>query len=155
MAPLYPLLPPRTAFCEPCAGDGAMVNYLEGVGHRCVLACDIHPMGLDIERRDAAFLSRDDVADADFIITNPPWERPVLHQLIDRFMTLGVRSWLLFDADWAFTAQSAPFIRFCEQIVPIGRVKWIPGSKSNGMDHAAWYLFNGHHDGPTLFAGRT
>jgi hypothetical protein len=40
-------------------------------------------------------------------ITNPPWDRKILHRLIERFSAVGP-TWLLFDADWMHTKQSAP-----------------------------------------------
>jgi len=60
---------------------------------------------------------------------------------------------LLFYADWMHTKQSIPYMPYCHKIVSVGRVKWIPGSKSVGKDNCAWYLFD-KHEAETIFYGR-
>ena len=45
--------------------------------------------------------------------------------------------WLLFDANWAHTRQSRDLIQHCCRILPIGRVRWIPGSPYTGKDDAS------------------
>ena len=37
--------------------------------------------------------------------------------------------------DWSATRQAAPFMPHCSDIVTIGRVKWIEGSKHTGKDN--------------------
>jgi hypothetical protein len=96
----------------------------------------------------------DDLNDADFVFTNPPWERPVLHQIIERSARLKP-TWLLFDSDWAFTKQAGPYLEMCRKMVTVGRVKWIEGSDNTGMDNCCWYLFDIHSVGqPTEFYGK-
>jgi hypothetical protein len=142
VAPLLKHLPPRTTFCEPCAGDGALVHHLEDAGHHCLAAYDIQAWPLwRIIHKDALELDRHDLNHADYIITNPPWERKLLHKLIEHFAHLAP-TWLLFDADWAFTKQSRPFLPYLRKIVSVGRVKWIEGSKHTGKDNCAWYHFD-------------
>jgi hypothetical protein len=51
-------------------------------------------------------------------------------------------TWLLFDADWMHTRQSAPFMPHLRKIVSVGRVKWIPDSPFTGKDNCCWYLFD-------------
>ena len=63
-------------------------------------------------------------------------------------------TWLLFDADWAHTRQSAQLIRHCSTIVPIGRVRWISDSPFTGKDNAAWYRFDVNHWNGPQFIGR-
>jgi hypothetical protein len=61
-------------------------------------------------------------------------------------------TWLLFDADWAHTKQSAPYLPQCSHIVSIGRLKWIEGSKFTGKDNCAWYRFHAqHYEGPRFY----
>ena len=86
------------------------------------------------------------------IITNPPWERDPLHAMIKKF-SAHAPTWLLFDADWMHTGQAAPFAGLCKKIVSVGRVQWIEGSKSSGMENACWYLFI-PVSGPTEFCFR-
>ena len=136
--PLLPHLKPNTLFVEPCAGDYALVEHLEAHGHICTDAFDIEPQHEAVRRIDA--LSDWNHAIGNVIITNPPWDRKILHPMIDVFR-VKMPTWLLFDADWMHTKQSAPYMPYCRKIVSVGRVKWIPDSKMTGKDNCAWYLF--------------
>jgi len=138
-------------FIEPCAGDGALVRHLEKHGLHCAGQYDIEPQAPGIVAQGYASLR---ACGADWIITNPPWDRKLLHPMIEHFRVLAP-TWLLFDASWPFTKQSATLMQYCHAIVPIGRVKWIPNSKMTGKDDCAWYLFD--HAMPkhgTRFYGR-
>jgi hypothetical protein len=140
--PLIPYLRGIRTFAEPCAGDGDLVRHLEGFGLQCVYAADI------ATGQDA--LEFDSYGTCDSIITNPPWSRNVLHRLIEHFARIRP-TWLLLDSDWAQTKQAAPFLPHCSDIVAIGRVKWMEGSKHTGKDNAAWYRFDsGHKAGPVF-----
>lgn len=150
--PLLPYLPQGARFAEPCAGDGALVAHLEAAGMVCVEALDIEPRTGGAYQADALLDWRPDV-DADWIITNPPWDRSILHPMIYKFA--GLRpTWLLFDADWVHTRQAAPMLPLLQSIVSVGRVKWIPGSKMTGKDNCAWHLFGAQKNGATQFFGR-
>jgi hypothetical protein len=110
-------------FAEPCCGDGDLVRHLERHGLRCVYAGDIST-------------GRDALACESFsapVITNPPWSRGVLHPMIAHFMQAAPVAWLLFDSDWSHTRQSTALIKHCSLILPIGRVKWIPGTEHAGL----------------------
>lgn len=139
VTPLLRHLTPGTTFCEPCAGEGKLIETLERAGMKCVSAFDAaigpHP------RIDVSFMEEKDLNGASYIITNPPWERDLLHQIIVR-CALFRPTWLLFDADWAHTRQAIPYLEMCQKIVAVGRVKWIEGSKMAGKDNACWYLFD-------------
>jgi hypothetical protein len=144
VVPLVPYLRGIRTFAEPCCGDGALVRHLESFGLRCVYAGDVR------SGQDA--LERDDYGATDVIITNPPWSRDLMHKLITHFQNIRP-SWLLLDADWAHTKQAAPFLPHASDIVAIGRVKWIEGSKHTGKDNCAWYRFDiRHKSGPTFHA---
>ena len=154
VAPLLPHLPPETRFIEPCAGDYALAGHLEIATMSCVQAFDIHPMEYYIDRQDALG-DWGAVKSADCIITNPPWDRKILHPMIEKFSAM-LPTWLLFDADWMHTVQSAELMRLCKKVVSVGSVKWIPDSKMTGKDNCAWYLFDrtgAPHE--TVFVGRT
>lgn len=147
---VIPLLPfVQGTFCEPCAGDGALIRHLEVNGLLCNAAYDIEPQECSIIKGNAFDLS---VVGANQIITNPPWGRDILHPMISHFRNLAP-TWLLFDADWMHTVQSAPYMPYCAKIVSVGRVQWIPDSESTGMDNCCWYLFVGHET-ETVFYGR-
>lgn len=150
---VLPLLPhlSRSTFIEPCAGDGRLIAHLEKHGHKCAYACDIEPQADGIEKRDVLFFGWH-CPSADFIITNPPWERDSLHRMI--FMFKQERpTWLLFDADWMHTTQAAPFLKSCSKIISIGRISW-EGNGVSGMDNCCWYLFQDENDVKTEFISR-
>ena len=138
--PLLPHLTPQLRYMEPCAGDGQLVGHLGKHGHECVYACDIEPQAGDIAKEDVLFFDfKLPVINGAMIITNPPWEREVLHRMIDKFRN-HAPTWLLFDSDWMFTAQSKPYLKYCAKIVSVGRVSWM-GNGQSGMDNCAWYMF--------------
>jgi hypothetical protein len=137
--PLLPWLPSNARFCEPCAGQGDLIRHLMKDGHSCVSAFDLSS-DTPYPQMDALNLEKDDIDTANYIITNPPWSRDVLHPMIMRFKDIAP-TWLLFDADWMHTKQSKPYMQFCQMIVSVGRVKWIADSKYTGKDNCAWYFF--------------
>lgn len=141
--PLLAHLPKESTFVEPCAGDGRLIRHLQKHGHECSFACDVEPRNdeyanTNIEQADVLFFGYQ-LPKADFIITNPPWGRELLHPMIDTFRVQSP-TWLLFDADWIFTKQAKPFKEFCKLVVPVGRVSWM-GNGVAGMDNCCWYLF--------------
>ncbi|RIY00315.1 hypothetical protein D3218_12970 [Aureimonas flava] len=141
VVPLLPHLAHGTMFAEPCAGDGALVRHLEAAGMSCLWASDIAPQAPDIAARDAYDGLHSAADSADFIITNPPWDRATLHRMIVTFSDERP-TWLLFDADWIHTRQAAPYLPRLRKVVSVGRVKWIWGSPFTGKDNCAWHLFD-------------
>lgn len=137
--PLLPYLTPGSYFVEPCAGDGALIGHLRLAGHHCADMGDIEPRREDIPQRDA--LTFNDWEPTEFFITNPPWDRKILHPLIER-LSSDRPTWLLFDADWMHTRQAVRYLPRLKKIVSVGRVKWIPDSKMTGKDNCCWYLFD-------------
>jgi hypothetical protein len=156
VVPLVPHLPRRFNYWEPCCGDGALIRALDESAFDawCIAASDIDPKGpydtKDALKVDSAWVS---FSAQDFIITNPPWDRKTLHPMIEHFSAIRP-TWLLFDADWMHTKQSAPYMPWLRKVVSVGRVKWIPDSKHTGKDNCCWYLFDQHAGGPTEFIGR-
>ncbi len=155
LRPLLRHLTQAIQFDEPCAGDGALVRHLEAAGHSLASASDIHPMAMDIVKCDAINLER---CVGDVFITNPPWPEqnrrgePVLSILMH--LSSLAPTWLLLPADFAHNVYFGKVENRCRNIVSVGRVKWISGSKHSGKDNSAWYLFDGAHMGPTIFHGR-
>ena len=133
--PLLPHLPKSVSFYEPCSGEGHLIKHLELAGHKCFGASDI--------ASEATKDATTDVFHGDFacFITNPPWDRDVLHPLIHN-LRVQKPTILLFDADWMHTRQSQEYMVFCTTIVSVGRVKWIPDSLYTGKDNCCWYVFN-------------
>lgn len=149
--PLLMHLRTGTRFIEPCAGNGAMIDVLREFGHVCVGALDIEPQRADIPKGNA--LAANNCEGADVFITNPPWDRDILHPLIVHLSNM-LPTWLLFDADWMHTIQATPFGERCRAVVSVGRVRWIEGSDNDGKDNAAWYLFTRPGPAPTIFHWR-
>ena len=149
--PLIPHLPDKFTFAAPCAGNGILIEHLQKNGGEVTYAFDIEPQNDSIKKVDA--LSHG-YSYCDYIITNPPWNRKILHPMIEHFVDQKP-TWLLFDADWAHTKQSIPYIPLLKKIVSIGRVKWIPNSKATGKDNCCWYLFDSSDSQKTQFFGRT
>ena len=139
--PLLPHLPHYTRFFEPCAANGGLADILKGHGFKCTGMADIAPLRADVVKADCT--NPDQVIPQHFtthFITNPPWTRSVLHQIIP-LLAASRPTWLLFDADWAYTEQAMPFMLYCQKIVCVGRVSWM-GNGVTGFDNAAWYLFD-------------
>lgn len=144
---LLPHLHGIRTFAEPCAGEGYLVGQLQAAGLVCTYEGDITTGHDALEydfQQEAAF---------DVIISNVPWDRPILHALILRFQAMAP-TWLLFDSDWSHTKQSAPFMDQCSHIVSVGRLKWIPGTKMTGKENCSWYRFHVQHVGGPKFIGR-
>jgi hypothetical protein len=153
--PLVPHLPDSFSYWEPCAGDGALIDHIaDTCGVEYCAASDIEPK-CNIPTSDALSDQPSSRTSVDYIITNPPWDRKILHPMIEHFSAL-CPTWLLFDADWMHTKQSVPFMPYLRKVVSVGRVKWIPDSKMTGKDNCAWHLFDqtGVHTGDTVFHGR-
>lgn len=150
VVPLLPHLPFFCEFVEPCAGDGALIRHLERNGHECVCAFDIEPRDPRVREGDALKYT---VVNPGLFITNPPWTRDTLHPMID-MLSSQAPTWLLFDADWMHTKQSAPFIPYLHKIVSVGRVKWIEDSPFTGKDNCCWYLFDQNSEASAQFVGR-
>ena len=149
--PLILHLPKKGLFAEPCAGDGRLIDCIEKLSNlHCYLAVDVEPRRDDIGVGDALTV---DVNGCDLIITNPPWDRKILHPIIEHFAP-QMPTWLLFDADWVHTKQSVPYIKYLHKIVSVGRIKWF--GDTTGKDNCAWYLFDAQTPPimGTLFYGR-
>lgn len=136
--------PESVKYYEPCAGQGDLIKLIEQncPTAQCVGSSDIST------GKDAFDLTSDDLEGADCIITNPPWSRNLLHDMIIHFKDLKP-TFLLFDADWAMNKSSVPYLEYCYGIYPIGRLKWIPGTTMQSKDNCAWYFFRHEIKGPS------
>lgn len=137
-------------YAEPFCGSGDLIKQLSG---NCLYAADIEP---DYENKvvDNEFIKKsytettsEDLNGCDLVITNPPWDRKILHSTIELF-SQHKPTWLLFDSNWMFTKQSIPYIeKYCLKIVTVGRMIWIPDTKTTGKDDVCWYLFDANKSG--------
>ena len=138
---LAPHLKPGTRFVEPCAGGGALIDQLVGLGHVLHYACDIHPLRDGIAWNNALEVER--VREGVEVITNPPFVRPLMHSIMWHF-TKKAPAWYLVEADWLMTQQATELIaKHGADIVAVGRLRWFregdPRDKGNDpMDNFAW-----------------
>ncbi len=141
-------------FCEPCAADGRLANHIEKlVPSFCVFAMDIEPQVDWVLKGDSSQLSLSDMAQVDAIITNPPFTWSILRPMLDHWLPV-TPTVLLLPADFMHNLRFQPYLKRCEKIVSIGRVKWIEDSKMSGMDNYCWYFFNPEETGSPVFKGR-
>lgn len=141
---LIPHLSHLRTYAEPCFGGGHLVQMITKLTHlECVAFSDI------TSGTDALTIDVDYMNNADCIITNPVWSRSLLHKMILHFKDIAP-TWLLFDADWAHTKQSIPYMQYCTDIVSVGRLIWIEGTKMTGKDNCAWYRFDKESKGITF-----
>lgn len=155
VAPLIPYLPPRKSYGEPCAGDGALIQHLAHLwpGGRCVFAADMEPQAPGIDQILVADLTPEIVGEQlDMWITNTPWPKlggrgdPAL-SIIKHLITIAP-GWFLLPFDFAANEYFKHVIGHCADIVPIGRVQWVPGSESKGKDNVAWFYFDAMNRAP-------
>lgn len=133
---LIPFLADVEYYAEPCYGKGHLVDMMSRLTTvDCVSYSDIET------GTNALEISVDELYGADAIITNPPWSRLILHQMIMHFKDLAP-TYLLFDADWMHTKQAIPYLKYCTDIISVGRLIWIEGTKMTGKDSVAWYRFS-------------
>lgn len=153
VVPLLGHMPRWLRFWEPCAGCGMLAQAIQDQHDcSCIFASDISPRLNDVSEWDAMHKDISDLPyDIDYIITNPPWTRKILHPMIEHFSDMRP-TWLLFDADWIHTKQSAPYLWRLQKIVSVGRVSWMQNGTS-GKDNCAWYLFDKNNTDQTRFFG--
>lgn len=135
VAPLLPHLP-KGRYAEPMAGDGSLIR-LFGDAAVCAWASDIAPQAEGIAQKDVLTA---EIGDADFWMSNPPWTRSLLHEIIVH-LSDQAPTFLLFDTNWVFTQQAAPFMERCRKIIYVGRMVWIEGTTNGGFQDCAWYEF--------------
>ena len=142
-------------FCEPCAGNAALIKHVEKwvPGSVCIFAMDLEPQAEGILKGDSSTLSGENLENCDLIITNPPFSWNVLQPMLDRWIKL-LPTVLLLPADFMHNLRFQKYLTHCYKIVGIGRVKWIEDSKMSGMDNYCWYFFTPEETGNTIFKGR-
>jgi hypothetical protein len=142
--PLVPWLRRGARYIEPCAGEGKLAGHLNRLGYKLVSASD-----LPVDARTHRY----DTTGVNYFVTNPPWSRKVLHEIIAN-LSDQLPTWLLVDYNWAATWQAAPFLPRMRKLVVIGRVRWIPDSPFTGKDDACWIQFTRPGPVPSIFIGR-
>lgn len=130
--PLLRVLPEKTYFYEPCAGDGALVRHLESAGHKCLDATDIEPRGERIMKASAA-----DIFFVGLIITNPPYSRTAFEPIMRFWLEKRAEAWLLVPTDWIANLWTQPLMKRVSKILPVGRVSWL-GNGVGGYENVMW-----------------
>jgi len=140
-------LPPGQVYAELCAGDGALIRHFVELGfHNPAIAYDIEPpltAGEGImtgDGTDPEILEHVKTL-TNLIITNPPWSWHMLEPLLDAWLQNNFTVWLLLASDFSENVRSSLFMAHCTDRIPIGRLKWIPGTKQTGKDNCSWYRF--------------
>ncbi|MCA8834245.1 MAG: hypothetical protein K8953_04085, partial [Proteobacteria bacterium] len=137
-----------TSFAEPMVGDGAIVAALadKNIGIACAFASDISPQGKAkeyAEVKDVLLTTSADFADAQVIISNPPWPSP--NHFNPSKLAIGGRGqptiqiikhliqfkpcWMLLSADFAHNGCFNELAPYCRRMVSVGRVVWFDMSK--------------------------
>jgi len=138
-------------YAEPCWGAGDLEDLLMEVA-TCKWRSDVEPQVENIPVKDASTLTKDDLQGCDLIITNPPYQWPMLKPLLDTLPKVKP-TWLLLPGDYMFNIRMGPYMKQCRTVVAIGRMYWQP-NKVKGVSNMAWYLFDPWYFGPTEFVGR-
>lgn len=145
-------------FIEPCVGDGALRNHIAELRDvwDCWYTLDIAPRFVGAQEGDATDRETMEYAKrfAGLIITNPPWSFEPLTEMLTLWRELGFTAWVLLSADFAHNVRSGPYMSYCTDIVPVGRLKWMPNSKYASKDNNAWYRFESSGDHTTRFHPR-
>ncbi len=145
-------------YIEPCVGDGALRKHLSDLTgvHNCWYMLDIVPRMIGPKEGDATDHKEMEYAKSfsKLIITNPPWSFEPLTAMLETWRELGFTVWVLLSGDWAHNLRSAPYLSYCTDIVPVGRLKWMPDSKYASKDNNAWYRFEPYPDRTTVFHAR-
>lgn len=156
--PLVPYVSGKT-YAEPCFGAGDLIRQLNGVAD-CKWASDIDPQ-IKGYQRNALTLTKEDLEDCDYIITNPPFLWSMLRPLLEHLPTLKP-TWLLLPSDIMHNIRVGPYIKNCSRIVSVGRLYFHTSGQDEGtIKHAkqtsnyCWYFFpQGGNEYPTHFVGR-
>lgn len=143
MIPLLPFIKSVRSFAEPCVGEGHIVHWLETDKRKATFISD-----LELDARSHKYPTHL----FEMFITNPPWSRPIMHEIIEN-LRLQKTTWLLIDSDWMHTKQAQEHLQYCRAIVSIGRVQWVPDSPSTGTRNCCWYEFTKFKE-DTIFYGR-
>ena len=141
-------------YVEPCAGDGKLVEHLARHDYECCLASDID------DGIDARMLRQEDLDEdvVDAVITNPPYEQPLMFEILEHLLEItSIPIWLLLEAPLMHTQQAAHWLTFyCTDIVSVGRLKLIDGTKDSSSYDFCWYRFQdaGRSNSLTQFHAR-
>jgi ribosomal protein L13E len=150
-------------FAEPCAGRGHLMRALEEHGLQCRYAGDIAASRDELRLEDAPgldyygeiaygqdALALDSYGEIDAIITNPPFVKPLMHELIVHFPAIAP-TWLLLEWDWSANEHAGPS---CPPALTSCRSAGSSGCR-NPSTTAASLTMAGTDSAPATRAGRS
>lgn len=140
--PLIPHLPLNLTYCEPCGGNGDLINNLKILRPdiECKISFDIDPRTTGIVQKSALFINENDLSGVDVFITNPPFKWEMFQPITEHLITLRP-TWLLIPADYMHNIRMGELMKRCEKVVSVGRVKWFTDSSATSTDNFCWYKF--------------
>ena len=130
---------------EPCAGNDAMVNFMEQ-RDIVVVARDKHTKSISHD-----FLVEPLPSNIGVIVTNPPFN--IKYEIIKRCLEFGKPFILLLPLETMSTKTFHKIVgdtKF-DLIVPIGRSKFLHAGKIRDVGATAWFLFSPTSTGSTTF----
>ena len=154
--PLVPFIKGAT-YAEPCAGAMDLITLLEPYA-KCNWSSDIEPQHQSVLQKNALSVTKEDVKDCDYFVTNSPFSWCMLQPLLKYLPTLKP-TWLLLPADFMHNRQSIPYMEKCEYVVSVGRLFFHKAGESldikykRGTANNCWYKFV-DYDTNTAFKGR-
>lgn len=152
VVPLIPFVRGKT-YAEPCYGEGDLEDLLADVA-TCKWRSDVRVTVGSSTVVDALSLTKEQLSGIDLIITNPPFSRSTLLPLLDHCISLKP-TWFLLPADYMHNNYFGPYMKKCQKIVSIGRLKWFKDSEASSTDNFAWYFWpKGATNETTVFYGR-
>lgn len=136
----------KYTYIEPCCGNASLIDQLSG---DCIQAIDIQPeipqnhKSFSITEKGDARSTK--LKSAKYIITNPPFSKSFkkdLHEMLKVFINSNVeKTFLLLPFNWATNVDFQWAMKHCSDVIPTGRLKWIPGTKQSDTKDHAWYVF--------------
>jgi hypothetical protein len=130
---------------EPCAGNDAIVNYLEGKGIT-VIARDKYTKAVSHD-----VLTTTMPVGIDVVLTNPPFN--LKYEIIARLKEYGKPSILLLPLETMATKKFHEILgddKF-DVLIPIGRCRFLHAGKFRDVGSTAWFLFSPSATGNMTF----
>ena len=132
---------------EPCAGGGDIIDWISLLKprSRCVGAWDIEPLRNDITKQNFLDVDLSGHSSFDYAITNPPFSgkmRETCFGILDKCIEHAViGTWLLLPSDYDCNENFIPYMKHCQKIVAINRIKWFKNSSASESKNCKWYFF--------------
>lgn len=128
----------------------------------CKWRSDLVPQVSSAAVKNALEITKEDLKDCDYIITNPPFSWVMLKPLLEYLPTLKP-TWLLLPSDCMHNVRMSPYVEKCSSIVSVGRLYFHKQGEdetkvkySRGTANFCWYFWEQHptKEYRTKFYGR-